>query len=247
LGYDLLIVLELWNKPASLPRPSLAGPVVYFDTNVLATLENARTSLDLQISETYEQIAEIAKLVLSADFGSTALNLGGLSEVRGAVASNWGSADRSEWANRPALLCPPQVKSNTLALTAWGSFQAPESRYQTVDGEELIDCRIVPALGSALNLPGYPPLSGSVVVSQFIFLPCFLLLRAVSDYEELRSLVIVAIVALLSWLLRSVGLRNSIAVCQRSFFIRHGAHPPENRSQCLLGSFSGREIQPQVT
>jgi hypothetical protein len=114
------------------------------------------------------------------------------------------------------------------------------------DGD-LIDCRMPSDLASALSPPGcFAPCStDGVTVSPFVFLSCFFLLGILSEYEELLALVVDAIATLFSRL-QTACVSNSIAVCQRSFFTHHGAHPPAHRSQRHLGSFSGRVLQPQV-
>ena len=73
----------------------------------------------------------------------------------------------------------------------------------------------------------------------------FLLLRKISEYQELLGLVVTAIATLFSRL-QSTVISHAIAVCQRSFFTHHGTHPPDNRSQRHSGPFSGRVFQPQV-
>jgi hypothetical protein len=110
-----------------------------------------------------------------------------------------------------------------------------------------IDCRMPTDIASAFNPPGYYAFVGtdSETVSTFVFLPWFLLLREISEYQELLGVVVTAIATLLSRL-RSIAVSHAIAVCQRSFFTHHGAHPPENRSQSHLGPFSGRVFQTQV-
>jgi hypothetical protein len=113
--------------------------------------------------------------------------------------------------------------------------------------DDLIDCRISAEL-AAFYRASYSAFANTecVVVSAIIvFLPCFLLLRKIAEYESLRALVIVKITTL--WLrLQSAAVSYGIAVCQRSFFSHHGAHPPDDRSQCHSGPFLGRVLQPQV-
>jgi hypothetical protein len=71
------------------------------------------------------------------------------------------------------------------------------------------------------------------------------ILEVLCRYEGLLRLVVAAVSVLLARL-KSSALRCAIATSQREFFTHHGAHPPEIRTHCCLGSFLGRVFQPQV-
>jgi hypothetical protein len=249
-GYDEIIVLTLIDTSGFLANKSLEGSFVGFEANALAALESCKTGVEELITETYCRLERIAKLGFPLpDFGQLLIIDRDFSSLTVPPASS--EQTNVLW---PQQATPSQINGSLPLLTAPGWFecsgvQTTGSGYAAgaANNDNLINCLMSAEIASALYPPGcFAPVgTDTAIMSSFFFLPCFLLLQEISKYEELRRLVVVAI-ATLFLLLRSAVGSFAIAVCQRSFFTHHGAHPPENRSQRHLGSFSGRVFQLQV-
>jgi hypothetical protein len=246
LGYDAIIVLSASNKSALLAYQNLAASQVVIDANVLLALENWKTGVEKLITETsahLEQIAELAfppSLTYDLEYSVTAL-VAPQATIEEINLSRW----QREASNRIITVVPGPDTTGWFGDTT--SQMGDLGRTLWPPAGDPIDCRMPTDIASAFNPPGYYAFVGtdSETVSTFVFLPWFLLLREISEYQELLGVVVTAIATLLSRL-RSIAVSHAIAVCQRSFFTHHGAHPPENRSQSHLGPFSGRVFQTQV-
>jgi hypothetical protein len=239
-------VLTLSNKSIFVSYNGLDMSSVYFAGHGLAALENYKTGLDDLIQETYGRIAKLVHfspasysyssqvLVVDPDFCSVA-----------APQVVFERMDRWRYASSQIISGTPDPDTSGWFEPA---FQTAGRRYtvHASDGD-LIDCRMSMELAGAFYPPGCSAFvtTDCTIVSPFVFLPCFLLLGVLFEYEQLRALVVVAITTLFLRL-QSACVSNSIAVCQRNFFTHHGSHPPENRPQCYSGPFSGRVFQPQV-
>ncbi len=248
LHYDEIIVLTFFDNSMAPVRDGSKGSWVYLDANVLVDLENCKTGLEDLIIETYGQVDQIAKAALSFPRLDT-LFITDVDYFSPAVPKAF-IDQMNEFGPKEAAASQINVSSHLFTAQSWfvasgpltlgsGGYVASESNYDVINC-----CSPTEFFSSA---PGYlsPFDLYSAVVSPFVFLPCFLLLGEISKYEELRALIVAAI-ATLFLRLRSIVVSRAIAVCQRSFFIHHGSHPPEGRSEVCLGTFSGRVSQPQV-
>jgi hypothetical protein len=247
LGYDRVIVLGLLNNPVSaVAYGTFAEPSVYVSANLLAALENVKVGLDDLIADASRRFEQIANLAVSCSAASYENGLLKLESKASILTFPLGCGSRLRMPSRQQAAAD-DVESGpfTLASGLFGGigFQPVESGYPGyVSDDNLIDCRLSPELACALQAPGcfMAFLSAdAVILNRLIFLPCFLLLRVISEYEEWRSLVVRATATLLLRL-RSVPVPHAIATCQRNFFTHHGTHPPANSLQRQLGSFSGR-------
>jgi hypothetical protein len=246
LGYDAIIVFSASNKSALLAYQSLAASQVVIDANVLLALENCKAGLEGLITETSVHLEQVAELAFPSSLAYDLEYSGASLAAPPATIEEMNLARWQREASSRIITVVPGPDT-----TGW--FGDSLSQMGEVGhtlwplAGDLIDCRMPTDLASAFGLPGYCAFVGTdyATVGSFVFLPWFSLLREISEYQELLGLIVTAIATLFSRL-QSIVVSHAIAVCQRSFFTHHGAHPPENPSQSHLGPFSGRVFQTQV-
>jgi hypothetical protein len=246
---------------------------VLIDTGILALLENSKTNLESLISETSEHAEQIAKLAFSWSSGLNEFSLPNASPIwlqtpeldpfpnNRNFISVQSAVESLGWQHARFLPQQPEPVSiiNTPAMlpaSAWMQGSVPT--FQTIGsgcwagalGDGTIDCRMPTEFTPVLFPGSYFAVADteSTIVSPLVFLPYFyfLLLQKVSAYEDLCSLVVVAMATIILRQ-RSAHIPHAIAVCQRSFFTHHGAHPPDHQPRVTPGCFWKRCSSSQVT